>query len=162
MNRAAVAAFAVAFGIGLGPVAWAQSTTTGSMTEAQVLSRLEAAGLRNIRDLTQQSDGTWRAQVTPGSGGNVLARIDTQGNIVLNTGLPVRRSATTQTPGAGMAESDARSHLEAAGLQNIRDLTQQSDGSWRAQVSSAGGGNVQARIDPEGNISLNTGVPTRQ
>lgn len=162
MKRAvAAAAIAVALGVGLAPAAWAQSSTpaTGSMTQQQALGLLEAAGLRNIRNLTAMSDGTWRAQVTSRQGENVVARIDSEGKITLNTGVAGTTVAPLQAPtGTPMAEDRARMLLEAAGLQNIRNLTQLNDGTWRAQVTSAQGNNVQARIDTEGNIMLNTGV----
>jgi hypothetical protein len=130
------------------------------MAEDQVRSRLEAAGLRNIRDLTMQNNGTWRAQVTSGSGGNVRAMVDAQGNITLNMGVAPAASTTQAQPqGASMAETQVRSRLEAAGLQNIRDLTMLNDGTWRAQVTSAQGSNVQAMVDAQGNVTLNTGLP---
>jgi hypothetical protein len=136
---------------------------TTPMAEDQARRMLEAAGLREIRGLTSQSDGSWRAQVTPrGGGGSVMARIDPEGNITLDSGVAGTVAPPPQAQAANLAEEQARRMLEAAGLQNIRDLTQMSDGSWRAQVTSGGGGNVQARIDTQGNITLNTGLPTRQ
>lgn len=97
MKRAvAAAAIAVALGVGGASTAWAQSSTpaTGSMTQQQALGLLEAAGLRNIRSLTQLNDGTWRAQVTSGQGQDVLARVDAEGKVTLNTGV----AGTTATP----------------------------------------------------------------
>ncbi|MEO3475841.1 hypothetical protein AAFN86_28580 [Roseomonas sp. CAU 1739] len=170
MKRATAAAFALTLGVGLAPTAWAQTSVpgpgatqgqpqAGSMAENQVRSHLEANGLRNIRDLTMLSDGTWRAQVTSGSGGNVLATVDAQGNIMLNTGVAPAASGTQAQPQAtSMAEDQVRSRLEAAGLRNIRDLTMQNDGTWRAQVTTGSSGNVRAMVDAQGNITLNTGV----
>ncbi|GGJ23057.1 PepSY domain-containing protein [Neoroseomonas lacus] len=163
MKRTTAAAIAVVLGIGFAPTAWAQTATpgttaTGSISEAQARMMLEAAGLRNIRDLTSLSDGSWRAQVTNAAGGNVVARIDSQGTIVLNTGVAGTTAPLPQASTTPLAEDQARMMLEAAGLRNIRDLTSLSDGSWRAQVTNAAGGNVVARIDSQGTIVLNTGV----
>jgi len=84
-----IAAIGILLGLAGAPAAFAQTSAT-AMSQPQALSRLEAAGLRNIRNLTQQSDGTWRAQVTSAQGEDVQARIDANGNIVLNTGVAIQ------------------------------------------------------------------------
>ena len=83
-----IAAIAILLGLAAAPASFAQApAATSGMTQPQALSRLESAGLRNIRNLAQQSDGTWRAQVTSAQGEDVQAMIDTSGNITLNTGV---------------------------------------------------------------------------
>ncbi|MBR0653286.1 hypothetical protein GXW78_26775 [Roseomonas terrae] len=59
----------------------------GDISEAVAQSRLQAAGLRNIRDLTRRSDGTWRAQVTSSQGVDGEAIIDAGGNVQLSDGV---------------------------------------------------------------------------
>jgi len=93
------AALIVAIGLGLVPAAWAQTPVpgsgatqvppaTGSMTsQEQVARQLQDAGLRNIRDVQMQSDGTWRAQVTSAEGVDVQAAVDALGNISLHSGV---------------------------------------------------------------------------
>lgn len=159
MTKAASVFFAVALGVGLASPAWTQTNAPGSgMSESQALAYLEAAGLENIRDLTMQNDGTWRAQVTAAQGNNVQAVVDAQGNIALNTGVAAARGAPAQPQTGSMPEDQARLRLEAAGLRNIRDLTMQNDGTWRAQVTAAQGGNVRAMVDAQGNVTLQSGV----
>ena len=171
MKRATAVAFALSLGVVIAPTAWTQTSVpgpgatqgqppAGGMAENQARSHLEAAGLRNIRSLTMLNDGTWRAQVTSGSGGNVQAIVDARGNIILNTGVAPAASGTpAQAQAVTMAEDQVRSRLEAVGLQNIRGLTMLNDGTWRAQVTSAQGSNVQAMVDAQGNVTLNTGLP---
>jgi hypothetical protein len=75
------------------------------------------------------------------------------------TPLPNQNTTGTgQLPAGGVPEAVAQSRLQAQGLRNIRSLVRQSDGSWRAQVTSAQGTDVQAMVDANGNVSLNDGV----
>ncbi|MBR0653218.1 hypothetical protein GXW78_26425 [Roseomonas terrae] len=74
------------------------------------------------------------------------------------TPVPNQNTTAGQLPGGGIPEAAAQSRLQAAGLRNIRDLTRQSDGSWRAQVTSAQGVDGQATVDANGNVSLGDGV----
>lgn len=74
------------------------------------------------------------------------------------TPLPNQNTTGSRLPAGGIPEAIAQSRLQAQGLRNIRSLVQLSDGSWRAQVTSAQGSDVEAFVDANGNVSLNDGV----
>ncbi|MBS7458008.1 PepSY domain-containing protein [Coralloluteibacterium stylophorae] len=119
----------------LGGSAVAQTTDSGSLTEAEVRQALTDAGYRDVNDL-EFEDGMWEADATSGDGRNVDVRVDpASGNVYGD-------DATSR-----LSEEEVKAALSTEGYSNVHDI-EFDDGVWTAEAERADGGNVEIRVDP--------------
>ena len=126
----------------------------GSLSAAQVIERLTAAGYTNIRDVEFQ-DGFWEAEATASNGDRVELVLHPLTAAVLQSRLDNDHDNTPPV-GAGVMTADTiRAALTSRGYTRIRDV-EFDDGYWEAEATNSAGVRVDLVIDPV------TGVVVRE
>ena len=120
----------------------------GSLTAAQVIERLTAAGYTQIRDV-EFDDGFWEAEATASNGDRVELILHPLTAAVLQSRLDNDDDHNDAPPvGASVMTADAiRAALTSRGYTRIRDV-EFDDGHWEAEATNSAGVRVDLVIDP--------------